>query len=295
MKLKVWGARGSTPTPERANARYGGNTACVEVRLNNGTILIFDCGSGLRGLGKSLAREFGDKPVVGYIFLTHFHWDHIQGIPFFTPLYMKGNAFFFHSVSLKAEELQGAVEGQMVSPYFPVNMSIMGAIRNFYDIGTEPVDINGAVLSSVQLNHPQGCVAYRVEADGGSFVYATDNEPGSAVHDENVRRIARGADVMIYDAQYTPDELATDKKGWGHSSWAEGARIAVEVGVRKLVLFHHDPDRTDRMIDGLVRVARKHFRDTVTAAEGLGLDIPPRSRASRVPSRKRSATRKRKR
>jgi phosphoribosyl 1,2-cyclic phosphodiesterase len=296
VKLRIWGARGSTPTPEPANVRYGGNTSCVEVRLANGTILIFDCGSGLRGLGKSLAAEFGAKPVVGYIFLTHFHWDHIQGIPFFTPLYKKGNAFFFHSVSLKAVELQGAVEGQMVSPYFPVNMSIMGAVRNFYDIGRDSVDIHGAVLCSTELNHPQGCVAYRVEADGGSLVFATDHEHGSAVHDANVRRIARGADVFIYDAQYTPDEYEREKKGWGHSTWAEGVRIAQEAGVRQLLLCHHDPDRNDRMIDRIVREARKQFPNTVAASEGLVLDIPPRAR--RMPSRprsKRSPPRKRKR
>lgn len=294
MKLKVWGARGSTPTPERANTRYGGNTSCLEIRLANGTLLIFDCGSGLRGLGKSLSAEFGSNPLVGYIFLTHFHWDHIQGIPFFPPLYKQGNAFFFHSVSLKAEELQGAVEGQMVSPYFPVNMNVMGAVRNFYDIGTEPVDIHGAVLSSAQLHHPQGCVAYRVEADGGSLVYATDNEHGSAVHDENLRRIARGADVFIYDAQYTPEEYEREKKGWGHSTWVEGVKIAQEVGARQLVLFHHDPDRNDRMLDGIVREARKQFPNTLAASEGLALDIPPKARThARVRAKQRPISRKR--
>ncbi|MBI4164925.1 MAG: MBL fold metallo-hydrolase [Acidobacteria bacterium] len=296
MKLRVWGARGSTPTPESANARYGGNTTCVEVRLENGTILILDCGSGLRGLGKSHTAEFGPQPVAGYIFLTHFHWDHIQGIPFFTPLYKKGNSFFFHSVSLKAEELQGAVEGQMVSPYFPVDMSIMGAVRNFYDIGTEPVDIHGAVVSSAQLNHPQGCVAYRVEADGGALVFATDHEHGSAAHDENVRRIARGADVFIYDAQYTPEEYEREKKGWGHSTWAEGVKFARDAGARQLVLCHHDPDRDDRMLDRILREARKQFPNTLAASEGLVLDIPPRARPkSRSTSRKRSTSRMRNR
>ena len=296
MKLKVWGARGSTPTPEADNARYGGNTTCVEVRLNNGTILILDCGSGLRRLGQSLSAEFGPEPLVGYIFLTHFHWDHIQGIPFFTPLYKKGNAFFFHSVSLESEDLQGAVEGQMVSPYFPVNMSIMGAVRNFYDIGTEPVDIHGAVISSAQLHHPQGCVAYRVEADGGALVFATDHEHGSAVHDANVRRIARGADVFFYDAQYTPEEYEREKKGWGHSTWAEGVKIAQEAGARQLVLCHHDPDRDDRMLDRILREARKQFPSTLAASEGLVLDIPPRPRtSSRASSKRRPAPRKRKR
>jgi phosphoribosyl 1,2-cyclic phosphodiesterase len=291
VKLRIWGARGSTPTPEPGNARYGGNTTCVEIRLANGTLLIFDCGSGLRRLGKALVREFGEAPVVGYIFLTHFHWDHIQGIPFFTPLYRKGNAFFFHSVSLKAEELQGAVEGQMVSPYFPVNMSIMGAVRNFYDIGTEPVDIQGAMISSAQLHHPQGCVAYRVQADGGVFVFATDHEHGSALHDENLRRIAQGADVFIYDAQYTPEEYEGEKRGWGHSTWAEGVRFARQAGARQLILFHHDPDRDDRKLDRIVREARQQFANTVAAFEGLTLAIPPRKRKPRRgPVRKRLAS-----
>jgi phosphoribosyl 1,2-cyclic phosphodiesterase len=274
VQLKFWGVRGSTPTPERRNSRHGGNTPCLEVRLANGTILVLDCGSGLRALGRSLIREHGDKPIVAYLFLTHFHWDHIQGIPFFKPLYSKGNAFFFHSVSLRAQELQSAVEGQMVSPYFPVDMSIMGAVRHFYDIGSKPLNIHGATISSVALNHPQGSVAYRVEADGGSLVYATDTEPGSPIHDQNVREIAQGADVFVYDSQYTPEELDGEKKGWGHSSWAEAVKIAEEVAVRKLVLFHHDPDHEDTMIDGLVAQARRHFPDTIAAAEGMILPIP---------------------
>lgn len=274
MQLKFWGVRGSTPTPERRNSRHGGNTPCVEIRLANGTILVLDCGSGLRALGKSLIRQHGDKPIVAYLFLSHFHWDHIQGIPFFKPLYAKGNAFFFHSVSLRAQELQNAVEGQMVSPYFPVDMSIMDAVRHFYDIGTEPVNINGATISSVALNHPQGSVAYRIEADGGSLVYATDTEPGSPVHDQNVRDLARGADVFVYDSQYTPEELQGEKKGWGHSSWAEAVKIAQEAAVRQLVLFHHDPDHDDAMIDAFEEQARAHFPSTVAAAEGMILEIP---------------------
>jgi len=282
VRVKFWGVRGSTPTPERRNSHYGGNTPCLEVRPANGTILIFDCGSGLRALGKSLLRQHGDRPIVAYIFLTHFHWDHIQGIPFFAPLYRQGNAFFFHSVSLKAEELQNAVEGQMVTPYFPVDMSVMGAVRHFYDIGAEPVNINGAIIRSVALNHPQGSVAYRVEADGGSLVYATDTEPGSPIHDQNIRDIAKGADLLIYDSQYTPEELQGEKKGWGHSSWAEAVKIAHDAGVGRLVLFHHDPDHDDRMIDGLVRRAREHFSRTIAAAEGLVVRIPaPRARPSR--------------
>jgi ribonuclease Z len=288
VRLKFWGVRGSTPTPERRNSRYGGNTPCLEVRLANGTILILDCGSGLRALGKSLLRQFGDQPIVAYVFLTHFHWDHIQGIPFFLPLYRKGNCFFFHSVSKKARELKSAVEGQMVTPYFPVDMSIMDAVRNFYDIGTQPININGAIISSIPLNHPQGSVAYRISADGGALVYATDTEPGSKVHDQNIRKIAAGADVLVYDSQYTLEQLLGEKKGWGHSSWVEGVKIAQEAGVRRLVLFHHEPDHDDAFLDSLQARARAQFPDCIAAAEGMVLEIPAPAVAP-LPRRKRRA------
>ncbi|MGA2630170.1 MAG: MBL fold metallo-hydrolase [Terriglobia bacterium] len=274
MRIKFWGVRGSTPTPERRNSRYGGNTCCVEIRLANGTIVILDCGSGLRSLGKSLMREYGEHPIHGYVFMTHFHWDHIQGIPFFGPLYRKGNVFLFHSVLRKGLELRAAVEGQMVNPYFPVDMSAMGGIRHFFDLDERPIDLNGAIISSAPLNHPQECVGYRVDADGASFVFATDTEPGSPFHDRSVRDLAKGADVLVYDAQYTPEQLQAEKKGWGHSSWLEGTRIAKEVGVKQLILFHHDPDNDDAYVDGLAERARQEFTHVVGAAEGLEIELP---------------------
>lgn len=274
MKIKFWGVRGSTPTPERRNSRYGGNSPCIEVRLANGTVIILDCGSGLRGLGKSLLREFEERPIHAYIFVTHFHWDHIQGIPFFLPLYKKGNTFLFHSVMRKGLELQGAIEGQMANPYFPVDMGVMGATRHFYDLDEHPISVNGAIISSAPLNHPQECVGYRVEADGAVFVLATDTEPGSPKHDRAVRRLAKGADVFVYDSQYTPEQLQGEKKGWGHSSWLEGANIAREVGAKRLVLFHHDPDNDDVFVDGLVERAQQEFPAVCGASEELEIDLP---------------------
>ncbi len=274
MTIKFWGVRGSTPTPERRNSRYGGNTSCIEVRLAKGTLIILDCGSGFRALGKSLAREFGERPISSYIFLTHFHWDHIQGIPFFPPLYKQGNTFLFHSVLRQGDEVEAAIQGQMANPYFPVDMSVMAAGRHFYMLDESPISVNEAIVSSAPLHHPQGAVAYRIDADGGSFVLATDTEPGSPFHDRALRELAKDADVLVYDAQYTPEQLLGEKKGWGHSSWLDGTRIAHESGVKRLVLFHHDPDHDDAFIDGLVEKARQEFPHVNGAMEGMEIELP---------------------
>ena len=274
MKIKFWGVRGSTPTPEHRNGRYGGNTPCVEVRLANDTLIILDCGSGLRPLGKSLLREFGERPIRGYVFLTHFHWDHIQGIPFFQPLYESGNIFAFHAVKRGEQELKGALEGQITTPYFPVDMSVLQSTRTFYDRDYSPINVEGAVISAAPMNHPQGCAAYRVEADGCVFVFATDTEPGSDMHDRALRELAKGADVLVYDAQYTPAQLRGEKKGWGHSSWLEGTRIAQECGVKHLILFHHDPDHDDAFVDGLVERASAEFPQVAGATEGMEIFLP---------------------
>lgn len=273
MKVRFWGVRGSTPTPSRENLRYGGNTSCVEVRTDGGDLFIFDCGTGLRSLGKSLVEEFGHQSIHAFIFLSHYHWDHIHGIPFFEPLYNPENYFFFHSFPCQEQSVQHALEEQMSDPYFPVNMEAMAAHRHFYDLTNEVLAFNDSVLRSSKLNHPQGCLGYRLESGGQTLVYATDNEAGKEEYDSKARQLAEGADVLIFDAQYTPLEYATFKKGWGHSTWRDAVNVAKDAGVKHLVLFHHDPDHNDNFIDSIIHEASRYFPNVLAAAEGMQLEL----------------------
>jgi phosphoribosyl 1,2-cyclic phosphodiesterase len=270
MTLRFWGVRGSTPTPVRENLKYGGNTPCIELRAG-GELFILDCGTGLRLLGHSLRREFGRKPIRAQVFLSHYHWDHIQGIPFFTPLYDPKNTFVFHSFQSAETDVQRALEHQMNNPYFPVDMRAMRAKRNFREIEEQSGRFGGLLITARRLNHPQGCLGFRIEYHGRTITYATDNEPGDPRGDQNVRALADGADVLIYDAQYTPQEYCNGKQSWGHSTWEEGVKIAREARVKKLVLFHHDPDHNDRKVDAIVRQAQRRFPATIAAREGLML------------------------
>jgi phosphoribosyl 1,2-cyclic phosphodiesterase len=273
MLVRFWGVRGSTPTPQSENLRYGGNTSCVEVRVN-GHIYVFDCGTGFRNLGKQLSQEHaGDgkngHPINTHIFLSHFHWDHIQGIPIFSPLYNdRESSFIFHSSS-RTRGLQQALEEQMADPYFPVNMSDMAAHRQFCTIDEGRTQLEGCTVQAMWLNHPQGCLGFRMETEGKTIVYATDNEPGDPVFDKNVRKLAEDADLLIYDAQYLPEEYAARKQGWGHSHWREAVNVVMESGAKELILFHHDPDHSDSCIDAVVKQAREYYPKVRAASEGM--------------------------
>jgi phosphoribosyl 1,2-cyclic phosphodiesterase len=272
MRIKFWGVRGSTPTPQPENLRYGGNTSCVEVRVGD-SLYIFDCGTGFRSLGQQLHREFEGSPIRAHIFVSHFHWDHIQGIPFFSPLYDNPeNCFSFHSSS-RTRTLKRVMEEQMAAPYFPVDMSEMKAERAFYNLEQGRAPLDGVTVEAMWLNHPQGCMGYRMETKDGVLVYATDNEPGDPVFDKNVRKLAAGADVLIYDAQYLPEEYEARKRGWGHSHWREAINIVMESGAKELVLFHHDPDHDDACIDKVVKEARNHYAKLRAAEEGMEITL----------------------
>ena len=269
LQLRFWGVRGSIPATGARFSEFGGNTACLEIRLPTGEVIVFDCGSGLRHLGKLLAQE---KPQGGRdipIFLTHFHWDHIQGIPFFQPLFDPRNRATVYSMR---EDAPQRLSVAISRPYFPLDFDQLGAPKQLVQAGSDPVECFGATVQPFPMNHPQGAIGYRIEHQGASIVYASDLEHGDAHLDQVLVDSARGADVLIYDAQYTPEEYET-KRGWGHSTWREAARVAREAGVKRLVLIHHDPEHEDAEIHRIVDQARAEFECTEGAKEGLTIRL----------------------
>lgn len=295
-KLIFWGVRGSTPTLERDTWRYGGNTPCLELTAPDGARFILDCGTGLRMLGNEWLKAPHDAGIEAQVLVTHYHWDHIQGIPFFHPFFDARNRFHFFSFQsqdLGPNSLRQVLEAQLAKPYFPIDVSTMSAEREFREIaGGEKWEVKGTKVTAAWLNHPQGCLGYRLDTAAGSVVYATDNEPGAAEFDANLRQLASGADVLIYDAQYSPEQLASTRKGWGHSSWLEGTKIARQVKARNLILFHHDPDSPDQKVDQFLSAARQEFPATWAATEGMSITLSERGvdvalRGSRIGQRRR--------
>jgi len=270
MRLKFWGVRGSIPTPSSSHLEYGGNTPCVELRASDGTICFFDAGSGLRGAGQSLLREFGAALPTTNVFLSHYHWDHIQGIPFFAPMYGQK-----HRVAFRAAGALGKVRnllwGQMSTPYFPVNLGDLVAQHSFEELDGE-FRLGEVLIRPFALNHPQGSYGYRVECDGKVFVYACDHEHGDRRADRRLREFAQGADLLISDAQYTPEEYAA-RSGWGHGTWLESTAVARDADARQLVLFHHDPDHDDRCLRTIEDNARREFENTAVGREGTVVDL----------------------
>jgi phosphoribosyl 1,2-cyclic phosphodiesterase len=268
VRIKFWGVRGSTPTPQIENLKFGGNTSCVEVRTADNQCLIFDGGSGLRALGQALMQEAGGEPIETKIFLTHFHWDHIQGIPFFAPLYGPKNRIDFYT-GATCRPLQETLEGQMAQPYFPVNFSQVAAQRQFNQIEKDKSVKSGIVtVSPFPLNHPQGATGYRIEVNGAVIVYGTDYEHGIPEFDKTLRNYSQDADILILDSQYTPAEYETHK-GWGHSTWSNAVMVARDARAEHLFLFHHDPAHDDQAMMRISQNARMQFDNTTGAWEGF--------------------------
>lgn len=258
IELKFWGVRGSIPTPVSENLGFGGNTACIALRVAGQPPLIFDAGSGICRLGNTLRKE-----MAFHIFLTHFHWDHIQGIPCFAPLFDANCSTTIHS-SREPGDLERILSVQMLAPYFPVAMPAHLAYRQIETGGTR---IGPLLVRPFPLHHPDGATGYRIECGDVSIVYASDHEHGKPATDAILRRYAEQADVLIYDAQYTAEEYE-HRRGWGHSTWREAVKFAREARVKQLILFHHDPLRADRQLDRIVRDAQSEFENTIAAQEG---------------------------
>jgi CheY-like chemotaxis protein/phosphoribosyl 1,2-cyclic phosphodiesterase len=296
MRIRFWGTRGSLAKPGPTTVRYGGNTSCVEVRTADGTLITLDCGTGAHGLGQVLAAE-GPQPVHGHLLITHTHWDHIQGFPFFAPLFVPSNVWDIYAPGGLGKRLEETLAGQMEYAYFPVTLEQLGATIRYHDLIEGAFDVGGAHVLARYLNHPGLTLGYRLQAGGAVVIYATDHEPHASpqseassasgagfhvlpVHHEDQSHIEflRGADLVIHDAQYTAAEYP-QKVGWGHSPMEYAVDMALAADVKRLALFHHDPTHDDDMLDHLVdvcrqRVAARHGGlEVFGAAEGLVIEL----------------------
>ncbi len=257
MKIKFWGVRGSIATPSRKTVEFGGNTSCVSAELE-GHVVIFDSGTGIRLLGKDLLAR-NAKPGID-LFLSHLHWDHIQGFPFFAPNYVEGFHIKVHGRGQAEASLRQILAGQMEGPNFPVSLTDLNATITYRDLTPDKTEEIRSLdekplgaISHTLGRHPNGVTVYKLteKSTGASVVYATDTEHAEKGPDKNIVALAQNADLMIYDGMYTPEEYDSHFKGWGHSTWEKGFEIAQAAGVKKLCVFHHDPDHDDDFLTAL--------------------------------------------
>jgi len=271
LSVKFWGVRGSIPAPGPSTIGFGGNTSCVEVRAGD-DVCIFDMGSGLRALGESLGRA----PAKASIFVSHYHWDHIQGLPFFGPAYNPASALDIYGPVREGRDVRALLSGQMVAPYFPVTIDAFRAKLGFHTIASgQTVSVGRLRVTANELHHPNGVLAYRIDLDGKAVVYATDAEHGTKA-DEALVALAKDAEALIYDAMYTEDEYQKGKTGWGHSTWVAGLELCERAGCKRLVLFHHEPTRKDADLEKLVGEAAgaKGPVKVLVAREGEAHEFP---------------------
>lgn len=275
LTVRFLGVRGSIATPSPDHAAAGGNTACVEVVAGD-TRIILDAGTGLRTLGNErMAQGIRHSTIL----LSHLHWDHVAGLQFFTPVYVPGHRVEIASGPNGVMSHDAAIRSLFKAPFFPVDFDDLGATVTTRELRpNDHFEIGGISVTMARLNHPDPVYGYRLEHAGQSIVYATDTEHFSCV-DPTLKKLAAGADILIYDAQYTPEEYPS-KVGWGHSTWQAGAELARAAGVPQLVLFHHDPGRTDAALDALEADARAHLPGTVAAREGMTLSARDAEKAA---------------
>ncbi|WP_298551544.1 MBL fold metallo-hydrolase [uncultured Algibacter sp.] len=275
MIITFYGTRGSIPVCESGFQEFGGNTTCVAVSGNTlgESVLIFDAGTGIRQLGKKLIHQvFSEKNKI-FITFSHFHWDHIQGFPFFAPAYDKTKhiEFFILSDTPPVDDLKNVLSKQMESTYFPILIDNMGANFTFTINKSDELSFDGGKLLVNKHNHPGGAYGYRLEVEGKILVYCTDIEHGEEI-DQKVVDFCKSADVLIHDAQYTPEQLF-NHRGWGHSSWEQAIEVAELAGIKKLFLTHHDPEHNDEFLRNIEKQCQKRFPNCFLAREGQQIKI----------------------
>jgi len=270
MNLRFWGVRGSIPTPESDRLRYGGNTTCLEIGSpGEKEAVIIDCGSGIRALGDELMLRRVSRI---HILLSHFHWDHLQGLPSFAPLFQPGVEIVFYA-NRKADQVRSLLDILLADPFFPLPFAEVGSQTEFRHIESgKPFQAGSLTVQAFALFHPQGAVGFRLESDGQVLVHASDHEHGNPEIDAGLIRAAQNANLLSIDAQYTPEEYA-GKVGWGHSSYAHAAQAARSAGVGRLLLFHHDPTHNDLFLDRMLADAKTLFDSAEMACEGKVLEI----------------------
>jgi phosphoribosyl 1,2-cyclic phosphodiesterase len=271
MAVRCWGTRGSVPSPGPRTARYGGNTSCIEVRTEDDRLLILDAGSGLRELGEALIQR--GQQVRAELFLTHFHWDHIQGFPFFTPLYDRRTRLRVHGARQHGLDLPALLAGQMAPIYFPIPLEAVAAELAFAHLTKSAWRSTHVEVAAFPLRHPGSTFGYRVRSGGVTMAYLPDNElagdafPVAANWRGRLVNFLRGADLLFHDAMFTDDEYR-ERAGWGHSTFDHAVALAEEAGVRRLHLFHHAPSRSDQELDDHVGRLRDDLQ-----RRGSGLEL----------------------
>ena len=270
MKVTFYGTRGSIPVCDpRLNAEFGGNTSCILLTFDNGRIGILDAGTGIRKLGNDLLASSVEQHDNIFIGFSHTHWDHIQGFPFFKPAYdpRQNLTLAIYGKGREERSLEQAFHSQMQSSYFPVPLSKLGASITFMETEARTFTTPSGIHITAELHaHPGGAFGYRITEGDRTLVYCTDVEHGERI-DPRVVALAEGADLLIHDAQYTPEELE-EKKGWGHSSWLQAVEVAEQAGVRRLACFHHDPEHDDEFLRDIERQVRRRLPDAFLARDG---------------------------
>lgn len=267
MELEFLGVRGSMPVCGADRNKYGGHTLSACLMNSDSEWIVIDAGTGLKKLGERLQKQSREKPLDIHILLTHFHLDHITGLPFFAPLYFSNASIHFHAPA-SPEETEKYLGGIMAGRYFPLDFKETASTKTFTQTTPKKFAIGSAEISHCALNHPQGSVSYRIEENGKAIVYATDTEHPEEGVDRNLASFARKAEILVYDAMFTPEEYESGRKGWGHSTWLEGTKIARAADVRALYLSHFNPDHSDKQIDKIVSLAQKKFAHAFGAKEG---------------------------